>query len=99
MKTKEEIYSEMVLQAPWYIDDHLEPYILEAMQVFAESYYKERTQANDTKTSHDKALHKHNVTVVKRKVNCVTCKHKLIDPGKTPCKDCNNEYNLYEKAT
>ena len=41
---------------------------------------------------------KHNVTVVKRKVNCVTCKHKLIDPDKTPCKDCNDEYNLYEKT-
>ena len=79
MKTKEEIYSEIVLQAPWYIDDHLEPYILEAMQVFAESYYKERTQANGTKTSHDKALHKNNVTVAKRKV-CPVCK-KSFEKG------------------
>jgi len=40
-----------------------------------------------------------NVTVAKRKVYCGTCKHKLIDPDKQPCRECNDEYHLYEQAT
>lgn len=46
MRTKEDIYNSMVSEAPWRIEGHLKPYILEAMQIFAENYYKGQMQVN-----------------------------------------------------
>jgi hypothetical protein len=51
MRTKEEIFKTMRNEMPWKVigEEKLKPYILEAMQIYAEEYHK--AQANEAKTS------------------------------------------------
>lgn len=70
MRSKEEIFKQMREEMPWQVigETQLKPYILEAMQIYADEYHNARNQANGDEARTETALPIQNVSIAKRKL-------------------------------